>query len=210
MRTVIRFTLLLTTCFLMNAQSNLTGLIVDEELQPIPAASVSVLTPDKATFIKAAITDDNGKFLIKNLASGDYIVMITSFGFKDYFSQPFVHSNKTKDLGVIKLNPAAKNLDEVVLKAEKPMVQVMADKTVFNVQNTINATGDSGFTSIKAGWKELCTNIRAEKPIKASDQYIADAVLSWHEEEKDMALLLSRKLSVLVKFSSKSKLDLKK
>ena len=133
----------------MNAQSSLTGLVVDEELQAISAASVSVLTPDKATFIKAAITDDNGKFSIKNLPAGDYVIMITSLGFENYTSKPFNHSNTTKDLGVITLNPAAEDLDEVVVQSEKPMVQVMADKTVFNVQNTINAAGDSGFELLR-------------------------------------------------------------
>ncbi len=133
----------------MNAQSNLTGLVVDEELQAISAASVSVLSPDKTTFIKAAITDDNGKFSIKNLPSGDYVILITSLGFENYTSQPFNHSNTTKDLGAITLNPAAENLDEVVVQSEKPMVQVMADKTVFNVQNTINAIGDSGFELLR-------------------------------------------------------------
>ncbi|WP_431158621.1 outer membrane beta-barrel protein [Winogradskyella poriferorum] len=149
MKTLIKFTLLIITSFVMNAQSNLTGLVVDEELQAISAASVSVLSPDKTTFIKAAITDDNGKFSIKNLPSGDYVILITSLGFENYTSQPFNHSNTTKDLGAITLNPAAENLDEVVVQSEKPMVQVMADKTVFNVQNTINAIGDSGFELLR-------------------------------------------------------------
>ena len=60
-------------------------------------------------------------------------------------------------------------------------------------------SGTSGYTQMKPGWKELAENIRAQKPLKLSDQYIEDAVLSWYEEEKDMALLLSRKLGVLVK-----------
>lgn len=71
-------------------------------------------------------------------------------------------------------------------------------------------SGISGHTQMKAGWKELVENIRAQKPLKESDQYIEDAVLSWYEEEKDMALMVSRKLGVLVKSSSKSKDSLKK
>ena len=70
-------------------------------------------------------------------------------------------------------------------------------------------SGICGYTQMKAGWKDLAENIRAQKPLKISDEYIEDAVLSWHEEEKDMALLLSRKLGVLVKSSSKSKDSLK-
>jgi len=71
-------------------------------------------------------------------------------------------------------------------------------------------SGISGFIQMKAGWKELSESIRAQKALKQSDKFIEEAVLSWYEEEKDMALLLSRKLGVLVKSSSKSKESVKK
>ncbi|WP_108801537.1 hypothetical protein [Aquimarina sp. Aq107] len=68
-----------------------------------------------------------------------------------------------------------------------------------------SVSGISGFIQMKAGWKELAESIRAQKALKQSDYFIEEAVLSWYEEEKDMALLLSRKLGVLVKSSSKNK-----
>jgi len=65
-------------------------------------------------------------------------------------------------------------------------------------------SGVSGFNKMKPEWKQLSDNIRAQVPLKVSDEYISNAVLSWHQEEKDMALLMSRKLGVLVKASPKS------
>ncbi|AXT61200.1 hypothetical protein D1816_12865 [Aquimarina sp. AD10] len=73
-----------------------------------------------------------------------------------------------------------------------------------------SVSGISGFIQMKAGWKELSESIRAQKALKQSDEFIEEAVLSWYEEEKDMALLLSRKLGVLVKSSSKNKESVKK
>jgi len=73
-----------------------------------------------------------------------------------------------------------------------------------------SVSGISGFIQMKAGWKELAESIRAQKALKQSDKFIEEAVLSWYEEEKDMALLLSRKLGVLVKSSSKNKDSVKK
>lgn len=70
-------------------------------------------------------------------------------------------------------------------------------------------SGVSGYTKMKAGWKELVESIGAQKPLKISDQFIEDAVLSWYEEEKDMALYLSRNLGVLVKSTPKKKDSLK-
>ena len=73
-----------------------------------------------------------------------------------------------------------------------------------------SVSGICGFIQMKAGWKELAESIRAQKALKQSDKFIEEAVLSWYEEEKDMALLLSRKLGVLVKSSSKNKDSVKK
>ncbi|NRB82538.1 MAG: TonB-dependent receptor [Winogradskyella sp.] len=149
MKTLIQFALLVITSVTLNAQSIITGVVVDEELQPIRSATISVLSADKVTFIKAALTDDNGRFSIKNLPAGDYVLTITSLGLKDYTSDIFTTTNTNKDFGVIKLDPAAENLDEVVIESEKPMIQVRADKTIFNVHNTINAAGDSGFELLR-------------------------------------------------------------
>ncbi|WP_223032688.1 hypothetical protein [Hanstruepera marina] len=66
-------------------------------------------------------------------------------------------------------------------------------------------SGVSGYSRMKPGWKQLSDDIRAQKPLKLSDIYIEDAVLSWHEKEKDLALLMSRKLGVLVKSTPKKK-----
>ena len=76
------------------------------------------------------------------------------------------------------------------------------------------ASGVNGYSQMKAGWKELAENIHGQKPLKESDSYINDAVLSWYEEEKDMSLLMSRKLGVLVKSTPRTsdslKIDIKK
>lgn len=71
-------------------------------------------------------------------------------------------------------------------------------------------SGVRGYSQMKPGWKELCENIHAHKPLKKKDSCITDSIISWHEEERDMSLLLSRKIGVLVKPSFSSKDRLKK
>ena len=89
---------------------------------------------------------------------------------------------------------------------DQDQVEIMRE-SLFYLENPIS--GVSGYTQMKAGWKELADNIRVQKPLSISDEYIEDAILSWYEEEKDMALLLSRKLGVEVKTSKKNKDSLK-
>ena len=71
------------------------------------------------------------------------------------------------------------------------------------------ASGVYGHSQMKPGWKELTEKIRAQVSLKQSDEFVSEAVQSWHAEEKDIALLMSRKLGVLVKSSSKGKDSIK-
>lgn len=66
-------------------------------------------------------------------------------------------------------------------------------------------SGVSGFTKMKPGWKEVVEKIVSNAPLKVTDKIVEEAVLSWQQEEKDMALMLSRELGVLVGQGTKSK-----
>jgi hypothetical protein len=61
-----------------------------------------------------------------------------------------------------------------------------------------SASGVCGFHQMKAGWAKTVDKINSNMVIKANDPDLSEAVLSWQQEEKDMALILSRKLGVLV------------
>ena len=71
-------------------------------------------------------------------------------------------------------------------------------------------SGTTGYTQMKEGWKELTKEVSMKMPINKNNPNIQEAVLSWYEEEKDMALLLSRKLGVLVKASARKTDSIKK
>ena len=87
-------------------------------------------------------------FVIKNAPNGNYLFRVTNLGFSDYRKQ-LTYEGGDLDMGTILLESETENLDEVTVVAEKPMVQVLADKTVFNVENTINATGTSAFELLR-------------------------------------------------------------
>ena len=78
---------------------------------------------------------------------------------------------------------------------DEDQVEIMRE--VLHYLNNKDA-GVRGYTSMRDGWKELSTKITDHITLKKTEPFIKEAVLSWHEEEKDMALLMSRKLGVLV------------
>ena len=70
-------------------------------------------------------------------------------------------------------------------------------------------SGVNGFRLMSKGWKAVSEKIKSQQPLNDKDEII-DAITSWHQEENDMSLMLSRKLGVLVKSNienPKSKLN---
>lgn len=59
-------------------------------------------------------------------------------------------------------------------------------------------SGVFGLNQMKAGWSEVIEKINSGANLRNSDSSVCDAVSSWQQEEKDMALILSRHLGVLV------------
>jgi hypothetical protein len=115
---------------------------------PLQSASIALFN-DKNTLVKALLTDSEGKFSINRLYSGTYSLKITMVGFEDKLLPNITIVDTPVNLGAIVLTESAVQLNEVVVKKEKPLVQVLADKTVFNVENTINATGNTGFELLR-------------------------------------------------------------
>ena len=60
-------------------------------------------------------------------------------------------------------------------------------------------SGILGFTQMKPGWVELTQKANAGTSLNMTDPCVEDTVSSWLQEERDMALILSRKLGLLVK-----------
>ncbi|WP_299123816.1 outer membrane beta-barrel family protein [uncultured Winogradskyella sp.] len=141
--------LILTTCGLTTAQNTITGKIVTQDQKPVPSAILSLLNSDSNAFIKGELSNDSGNFNFKTIENGSYILIITSLGLKDYKSEIFVLNSNNKEFGTIIMTTDSAELDEVIVVAEKPMIEVRADKTIFNVANTVNAIGDSGFELLR-------------------------------------------------------------
>jgi hypothetical protein len=85
---------------------------------------------------------------------------------------------------------------------DEDQVEIMSEVLEY-IENPLS--GVKGYTQMKQGWKTLAESVRTQIPLKTSDEYINEAVLSWYEEEKDMALQLSRKLGASVKSTPRTK-----
>jgi hypothetical protein len=78
---------------------------------------------------------------------------------------------------------------------DKNQVETMRE-VVSYLEN--DKSGVCGFNLMKPGWKEVVEKIKFGTPLKLSDPDLHDTVVSWQQEEKDLALILSRKIGVFV------------
>lgn len=138
--------ILVQLCF---SQHSIEGKVLDTNQVPINAAVLSLLLFESGSFVKAAITNDNGTFKMDNVPNGNYKILVTSLGSKGYTSNEISIIDSNKTLVDIILKSQSEALDQVTLTVEKPIVQVLADKMVFNVQNSISVAGESGFELLR-------------------------------------------------------------
>ena len=128
-------------------QNRISGEVFDDQNNTLEAAVISLINSNSKKFIKAAISNSQGKFSLDNVSKGAYQIKIETLGFKVFLKN--ISVSTSMNLGKFVMIMESETLDEVTIRTEKPMVQVLADKTVFNVQNTINAAGDSGFDLLR-------------------------------------------------------------
>lgn len=88
--------------------------------------------------------------------------------------------------------------NEINIK-DPDQIEIMKEVVAY-LENSIS--GVCGFTKMKPGWKDVVDKINAGSRLKKTDSAIIDTITSWQQEERDMALILSRKLGIFVKTGS--------
>ncbi|WP_338814694.1 TonB-dependent receptor [Bernardetia sp. Wsw4-3y2] len=146
--------LLFLSSFSAFAQTNshsITGTAESDNGEAVSFAAVGLMNVSDSSLAKASVADADGNFRFVDVRNGDYFVIVTSVGYQKFTSNTIsVTENSSKEINVNKFVIQSNNvLDAVEITAKKPMVEVLADKTVFNVEGTIAASGSSGLEVLR-------------------------------------------------------------
>jgi len=118
------------------------GTVVDNATsKPVEFATIA-LTDASGKTIDGTIADAKGKFSITKVADGSYTITISFIGYQN-FTQTVVLDGKKNDvnLGSVKIAEEATQLNEVVIEAQKDLVEERVDRTIYNAENDATTKG---------------------------------------------------------------------
>lgn len=123
-----------------NAQK-INGLVQESNGEAASFATITLHKSADSTLVKGAITGDDGAFEILGAVAGTYFLKANLIGSGETFTPVFEYDGANKTIETITLKAADKQLAEVSIIARRPPVEVKADKTILNVEGTVNSTG---------------------------------------------------------------------
>ncbi|RFM29847.1 TonB-dependent receptor [Deminuibacter soli] len=141
-------TLALLTGFCAGAQT-ISGSVKDAEGKTVTNATVSLLRAKDSVLVKLNVTDKDGAYKFSNAKPGNYLISVAYVGFDKGYSKTFELGTDAVTVPAIALAKPTAQLGGVTVVAKKPMVEVKADKTIVNVENSINAVGNDAMELLR-------------------------------------------------------------
>ena len=127
----------------------ISGTVRDEQGKSLAGASVSLKKTADSGIVKIAVTGNNGEYTFPDIPAGKYFLNTSFIGFATINSPSFEHSGSSTTVPAIVLFKVNGDLKAVTITATRPIVEVKADKTVLNVEGTINAVGQDALELLK-------------------------------------------------------------
>lgn len=122
---------------------------IQDDSGPLPIATVMLKQASDSTLIKAAVTNNDGFFSLSAIPKGEYRLFVSFMGMQPYTTEVLRVESQPITLPNITLKESSSALNEVTIQAEKPIIEVQPDKTVFNVESTIGAAGSDGLELLR-------------------------------------------------------------
>ncbi len=125
---------------------SISGLVLDSLSQkPIEYTSISVISQKTGEIENGGVTDETGKFKIREIPPGRYEIKVEFIGYHTTTIPKVFLKPKDKlnvDLGTIKLKPKIIQMEEISVIDDRPIFEFETDKLIYNSSDDI--ISDSG------------------------------------------------------------------
>jgi len=131
------------------ANYEIKGRVVDVNHKSIAFANVIIKQVATDKIIQSAQTDTGGRFRLSATEKGDYLIGISEVSKDSLFLALTLGDMKTVQLPDVILNTSIKHLKQVTITSKTPMLERKVDRLIFNLNNTISASGSSLFDALR-------------------------------------------------------------
>lgn len=138
-------------------QTELSGRVTDSTDNSLSYVNVILKKQSNDEVITGTLTDEDGKFSLNDEKDEETFLEISYMGYK---TENYKINPKSEHSFDIELKEDTNSLDEILITADKPVVEQKTDRFVFNIEQT--ATGSTG-TAIDALKKTPGVNSRDDK-----------------------------------------------
>ena len=127
------------------SQIKISGQIKDEKNNPVEFIEIQLQNKDSIIF-KSELTNAEGKFIIET-EKGEYSLLVRQLGV--IYHEQKINVIQDTYIGIINITEKEQQLQEVVITAKKKLIERKVDKLIFNVENSISASGGDAIDALK-------------------------------------------------------------
>lgn len=126
----------------ISEKCEITGIVKDSiSGEGLPFANIQVLIKNDSSFVKGAIADIDGKYLIRDIKQGEYILIATYMGYHEKKTVLHIQSKKVKlDFFLIQKSIF---LSEISITSEKNSIEKNIEKIIINISKNKTVIGGS-------------------------------------------------------------------
>lgn len=118
--------------------------------QPLAKATVSLLSAADSAMVKVSVTNAEGAYEMEGVKPGQYFIMVSYTGYENGNTPAFsLSEGQSYTSPEVSIKPVVITGAAATVRAKKPMIEVKADKTIFNIENSINAIGSNAFELLR-------------------------------------------------------------
>lgn len=132
--------------------AKVSGRVLEESTgNGIPFANVVLVSARDSSQVMGIASSDSGRFLFKRVPAGRYFVQVAVLGFHRNNSEMFTVPETGSEirLAPIELVSQAVQLDMVVVRAKRPVMEMKPGKITMNVSQALVTQADNAFEMLK-------------------------------------------------------------
>ena len=132
---------------LLNAQQ-IKGTVKDERGKAVNDATVSLLRAKDSSVVKLELSKE-GNYVFNEVAPDSLLISAGYVGYETVYSTAFFYAGEPMNAPALMLNHSKSSLQTVTVSSKKALVEVKQNKTVLNVEGTVNSTGSDALELLR-------------------------------------------------------------